>query len=238
MAALLSDSVPSFVLAYLLIIVFSVQLGLLPVAGTGGWEHRILPILTLARATTASLMRLTRSSMLEVLGEDYVRTARAMGLPSYAVVFKHALKNALIPVVTVAALVFAGFVTGTVIVETIFAWPGVGKFVVDGRGTSPSTARALIVLPQPDSPTTATVSPGKTSKLTSFTARTVPSGVANSTQRSATDRTGSRLSDCPGVGLSAPDVRGEGAAAGRPWAWSPLTVARSYSHLISACDTY
>lgn len=130
-AALTSDSVPSFVLAYLFIIVFSVELGLLPVAGRGGLEHLVLPVLTLALATTASLMRLTRSSLLEVLGEDYVRTARAMGLRWGTIVFKHALRNALIPVVTVAALVFAGFVTGTVIVETVFAWPGVGKFVVD-----------------------------------------------------------------------------------------------------------
>lgn len=130
-AALVSDSVPSFVLAYLLIIVFSVQLGLLPVAGKGGWEHLVLPVVTLALATTASLMRLTRSSFLEVLGEDYVRTARAMGLRWRTIVFRNALKNALIPVVTVAALLFAGFVTGTAIVETVFAWPGVGKFVVD-----------------------------------------------------------------------------------------------------------
>ncbi|MPZ66454.1 MAG: ABC transporter permease subunit [Pseudonocardiaceae bacterium] len=130
-AALVSDSVPSFVLAYLLIIVFSVQLGLLPVAGKGGWDHLVLPVLTLALATTASLIRLTRSSFLEVLGEDYVRTARAMGLHWRTIVFRNALKNALIPVVTVAALLFAGFVTGTAIVETVFAWPGVGKFVVD-----------------------------------------------------------------------------------------------------------
>lgn len=129
-AALLGDSVPSFVLAYVLIIVFSVNLGLLPVAGRGGWEHLVLPVLTLGLATTASLMRLTRSSLLEVLREDYVRTARAMGLPRRTVI-RHALKNALIPVVTVAALIFAGFVTGTVIVETVFAWPGVGKYVVD-----------------------------------------------------------------------------------------------------------
>lgn len=130
-AALLSDSVPSFVLAYLLIIIFSVNFGLFPVAGRGGWQHMVLPILTLALATTASLMRLTRSSLLEVLGEDYVRTARAMGLRWRTIIFSHSLKNALIPVVTIAALIFAGFVTGTVIVETIFAWPGVGKFVVD-----------------------------------------------------------------------------------------------------------
>jgi peptide/nickel transport system permease protein len=129
--ALVSDSVPSFVLAYLLIIVFSVQLGLLPVAGQGGLEHLVLPVLTLALATTASLMRLTRSSLLEVLGQDYVRTARAMGLRRRTVVFRHALKNALIPVVTLAALLLAGFLTGVVIIETVFAWPGVGKFVVD-----------------------------------------------------------------------------------------------------------
>lgn len=129
--ALLGDSVPSFVLAYVLIIVFSVTLGLLPVAGRGGLDHLVLPVLTLALTTTATLMRLTRSSLLEVLGQDYIRTARAMGLHARTIVFRYALKNALIPVVTVAGLLFASFVTGTVIVETVFAWPGIGKFVVD-----------------------------------------------------------------------------------------------------------
>ncbi len=131
LAALVGDSVPSFVLAYLLIIVFSVTLNLLPVAGRGTWQHFVLPSLTLGLATTASIMRLTRSSLLEVLGEDYVRTARAMGLPRRTVVVRHALRNALIPVVTVAALVLAGFATGTVIVEYVFGWPGVGRFAVD-----------------------------------------------------------------------------------------------------------
>lgn len=130
-SALVGDSVPSFVLAYLLIIVFSVTLNLLPVAGRGTWQHLVLPSLTLGLATTASIMRLTRSSLLEVLGEDYVRTARAMGLPRRTVVVRHALRNALIPVVTVAALVLAGFATGTVIVEYVFGWPGVGRFAVD-----------------------------------------------------------------------------------------------------------
>ncbi len=129
--ALLGDSVPSFVLAYLLIIIFSVSLRLLPVAGRGGIEHLVLPVLTLALATTASLMRLTRSSLLDVLGEDYVRTARAMGLPERTVIARYALKNALVAVVTVAGLLFAGFITGIVIVETVFAWPGVGRYVVD-----------------------------------------------------------------------------------------------------------
>ena len=130
-ASLLGDSIPSFVLAYLLIIIFSVSLGVLPVAGRGGIDHLVLPVLTLALATTATLMRLTRSSLLEVLGEDYVRTARAMGLPERAVIVRYALKNALIAVVTVAGLLFAGFITGIVIVETVFAWPGVGRYVVE-----------------------------------------------------------------------------------------------------------
>lgn len=132
-AALFGESMPSFVLAYLLIIVFAVTLGLVPVSGRGRGEliYYVLPVTTLALATMASLMRLTRSSMLEVLGEDYIRTARAMGLRWRTIVCRHALKNALIPVVTVGALIFAGFVTGTVIIEIVFSWPGVGKFVVD-----------------------------------------------------------------------------------------------------------
>lgn len=131
LVALVSDSVPTFVLAYLLILVLSVQGGLLPVAGRGTWQHLVLPVLTLALATTATLMRLTRSSLLEVLGEEYVRSACARGLPPRIVVFRHALRNALVPVVTVAGVVLGGFVTGAVIVETIFAWPGVGTYVVD-----------------------------------------------------------------------------------------------------------
>ena len=128
--ALVGDSLPSFVLAYLLIIVFSVYLGLLPVAGRGGWEHLVLPSVTLGLLTTARLMRLTRSSLLEVLEEDYVRTARAMGLRESTVIFRQALKNALIPVVTLAGVVFGGFVTGAIIIETVFGWPGIGQLLV------------------------------------------------------------------------------------------------------------
>lgn len=129
--ALVGDSVPAYWLAYLLIILFAVKLKLLPVAGRGTWQHYVLPAVTLGVGTTATMMRLTRSSLLEVLGEDYVRTARAKGVRGMRVVNHHALRNALIPVVTVAGLVLGSFVTGTVIVETVFAWPGVGKFVVD-----------------------------------------------------------------------------------------------------------
>lgn len=131
LSALFLASVPSFVLGYLLIIVFSVKLGWLPVAGRGTWQHLVLPASTLGLATTASMMRLMRSSLLDVLGEDYVITARAMGLRERSVVGRYALKNAMIPVVTLAGLVFGFFVTGTVIIETVFAWPGLGKFVVD-----------------------------------------------------------------------------------------------------------
>lgn len=130
-AALLGDSIPAYWLGYLLIILFSVHLGLLPVAGAGSWQHLVLPAVTLGMGTTAVLMRLTRSSLLEVLGEDYVRTARAKGLRERTVIAPHALKNALIPVVTVAGIVFGHFLTGAVIVETVFSWPGVGKYVID-----------------------------------------------------------------------------------------------------------
>ncbi|MGI9119509.1 MAG: nickel ABC transporter permease [Acidimicrobiales bacterium] len=129
--ALVGDSLPSFVLAYLLIIVFSVGLGILPVSGRGTWRHLVLPSLTLGLATTASLMRLTRSSLLEVLGEDYVRTARAMGLHRRTIILRYALRNALVPLVTYGAVIFGVLVTSTVIVETVFGWPGIGKFVVD-----------------------------------------------------------------------------------------------------------
>jgi peptide/nickel transport system permease protein len=129
--ALLGASMPGFWVAYLLILLFAVKLQLLPVAGKGTWQHLILPSVTLGLAACASLMRLTRSEMLEVLGQDFIRTSRAKGLGQRAVVIRHALRNALIPVMTVAGMRFAGLLGGAVIVETIFAWPGIGKFVVD-----------------------------------------------------------------------------------------------------------
>jgi peptide/nickel transport system permease protein len=131
LVALAGASLPSFWLAFLLIIVFAVQLRMLPVAGRGTARHLVLPAITLGFALAAPLTRLTRSSMLEVLGEDFVRTARAKGLHEGAVVVRHALRNALIPVVTVAGMSFGHLLGGAVIVETVFAWPGVGKLVVD-----------------------------------------------------------------------------------------------------------
>lgn len=129
--ALVFESIPTFALAYLLIIVLSVQLGLLPVAGRGTPQHLVLPIMTLTLATCATMMRLMRSSMLDVLHEGHMRTARAIGLRPRTVIWRWALKNAIGPVITLAGLVLAGFVTGTVIVETVFAWPGLGRYVVD-----------------------------------------------------------------------------------------------------------
>lgn len=129
--ALIGASIPSFWLAYLLIILFAVQLRILPVAGASELRNIVLPALTLAIGAAASLTRLTRSAMLEELYQDYVRTARSKGLRERAVVVRHALRNALIAIVTVTGIRLAALLGGAVIVETIFAWPGIGKYVVD-----------------------------------------------------------------------------------------------------------
>jgi len=128
---LLGASLPSYWLAYLLILVFALWLGWLPVAGREGAGAIVLPALTLGLGAAASLLRLTRSSMLEVLGEDYIRAARAKGLGERAVVWRHALRNALIPVVSVTGITFGHLLGGAVIVEHIFAWPGVGSLLVN-----------------------------------------------------------------------------------------------------------
>jgi len=129
--ALVGVSMPNFWLGTLLMLVFSLYMNWLPVCGYGGIEHLVLPAITLGTGITAILTRLTRSSMLEVLEQDYIRTARAKGLSENIVILKHALKNAFIPVVTMAGLQFGRLLEGAVIVETIFAWPGIGKTLVD-----------------------------------------------------------------------------------------------------------
>ncbi len=131
LGALVGASIPSFWLAYLLIIFFAVQLKLLPVAGSTTPQHMVLPALTLAIGAGATLTRLTRSAMLEELSREYVRTARSKGLAERAVVVGHALRNALVAIVTVTGIRLAALLGGAVIVETIFAWPGIGKYVVD-----------------------------------------------------------------------------------------------------------
>lgn len=128
--ALIGQAMPTFWLGIMLILIFSVGLQLLPSSGRGGVANLILPALTLGLFTTARIMRLTRSGMLEVLGQDYVRTARAKGVSEPRVVWKHALKNAGIPVVTIVGLELGTLLGGAVITETIFAWPGVGRLSV------------------------------------------------------------------------------------------------------------
>ncbi|HXG93247.1 MAG TPA: ABC transporter permease [Blastocatellia bacterium] len=131
LVALLGISLPSFALGPLLVLLFSVQLGITPVAGTGSLVNLILPAVTLGAALSAILTRIVRSSVLEELGEDYVRTARAKGLPERRVIYKHVLKNGLIPVVTVLGLQFGVLLAGAIITERVFAWPGIGSLLVD-----------------------------------------------------------------------------------------------------------
>ena len=128
--ALLGQSMPTFWLGIMLILFFSVSLNLLPSSGRGTLEHLILPAVTLGLFTTARITRLTRSGMLEVLNQDYIRTARAKGVSDPPVVWKHALKNAAIPIVTIVGIELGTLLGGSVITETIFAWPGVGRLSV------------------------------------------------------------------------------------------------------------
>ncbi len=128
--ALLGQAMPTFWLGIMLILVFSVRLNWLPSSGRGSLEHLILPAITLGLFSTARITRLTRSGMLEVLGQDYIRTARAKGMGEPPVVWKHALKNASIPIVTIVGIELGTLLGGSVITETIFAWPGVGRLSV------------------------------------------------------------------------------------------------------------
>jgi peptide/nickel transport system permease protein len=130
--ALLGAAMPSFWLGPLLIIAFAIELQILPVSGRGGVAHLVLPACTLGVGMAAILTRMTRASVLECVGEDYVRTARAKGVGRVRVLARHALANALAPVVTILGLQFGALLAGTVITETIFAWPGVGRLTVEG----------------------------------------------------------------------------------------------------------
>jgi peptide/nickel transport system permease protein len=128
--AVVGQGVPFFWLGLMLILVFGVELRLFPTGGYGGFQHLVLPSLTLAGYIGASTARLARSSMLEVLGRDYMRTARAKGLPLHVVVLKHGLRNAAIPLVTFLGLQMGLLLGGTVVVEEIFGWPGVGRLLL------------------------------------------------------------------------------------------------------------
>lgn len=129
--AIAGVSVPAMTLGPLLIWGFALNLGILPVARWGSWEHTVLPAFTLGIGSAAIIARLTRASMLQIVKEDYIRTARSKGLSEQKVMIKHALRNALIPVITIIGPLFAALITGSMVVELIFAIPGLGRFFVD-----------------------------------------------------------------------------------------------------------
>lgn len=127
-------SIPNFALGPILILVFSVILGWLPVSGRGGILHLVLPAFTLGAALAAILTRMVRTSVIEELSADYIRTARAKGLTESAVLFRHAFRNALIPILTILGLQFGTLLAGTIVTESIFAWPGIGRLAVQAIG--------------------------------------------------------------------------------------------------------
>ncbi|HEV8471273.1 MAG TPA: ABC transporter permease [Methylomirabilota bacterium] len=128
--ALVGQSAPTFFLGILFILLLSLKAGLLPTSGRGDWTHLVLPALTLGAFAMASIARLTRSALLEVLRQDYVRTARAKGVREWAVVAKHALRNAAIPILTITGLQLGTLLGGAVVTETVFAWPGIGRLAI------------------------------------------------------------------------------------------------------------
>jgi len=146
--ALAGLSMPVFWSGLMLILLFAVMLGWLPAVGTGSWAHLILPAVTLGLTSAAIIARMTRSSMLEVLRSDYIRTARAKGLAEATVVNRHALRNALIPVITVVGLQTGNLLSGAVLTESVFAWPGVGRLMVEGIQTRdyPIVQAAVLVV--------------------------------------------------------------------------------------------
>ncbi len=146
--ALLGVSMPNFWLGLMLILVFSVTLGWLPSGGFMGMSSLILPALTLGTGSAAIITRMTRSSMLEVIRQDYIRTARAKGVAENAVINRHALKNALIPVITVIGLQFGYLLGGAVLTETVYSWPGVGRMMVDAirQKDTPTVLGAVVFL--------------------------------------------------------------------------------------------
>ena len=127
-------SFPNFALGPILILFFAIRLGLLPVSGAGTFAHLVLPAVTMGSALAAILTRMVRTSMLEELGHDYVRTARAKGLPERVVVYRHALRNAMLPIITVLGLQFGALLAGAIVTEKIFSWPGIGRLTIDAIG--------------------------------------------------------------------------------------------------------
>lgn len=133
--ALLGVSVPVFWSGFLLMTYFALELGWLPASGRGSWRHLVLPALTLGLSSAAFIARISRASVIEALGQDHVRTARAKGVAPRRVVLRHALRNAMLPIVTVVGLQLGGLLGGAVLTESVFAWPGVGRMLVEAIGT-------------------------------------------------------------------------------------------------------
>jgi peptide/nickel transport system permease protein len=127
-------SFPNFALGPILILLFAIKLGWLPVSGSGTVANLVLPAITMGGALAAILTRMVRTSMLEELGQDYIRTARAKGLPERTVVYRHALRNAMIPIITVLGLQFGALLAGAIVTETIFSWPGIGRLTIQAIG--------------------------------------------------------------------------------------------------------
>ncbi len=135
LGSLSAVALPNFWLGPLLIMLFSIELGWLPVSGRGGWAHLVLPAFTLGASMAGILTRMTRASVLETVGEEYIRTARAKGAPESTVFAKHALRNALTPVLSLLGLQLGALLAGSVITETIFAWPGIGRLTLEAIET-------------------------------------------------------------------------------------------------------
>ena len=144
--ALLGQSLPSFWLGLMLMWVFAVMLGWLPTSGRGTFQHMILPGVALGYLPVAAVMRLTRSSMLEVLDSEYVKLARIKGVPEYKVIWKHCLRNAAIAPLTYFGLILGGAMTGSVVIETVFSWPGVGLLAIDAlRGRDFQVVQSVVL---------------------------------------------------------------------------------------------
>lgn len=147
-ASLITVSTPSFFLALILMLIFCLKLMWLPSIGMDTWKGAILPIVTLGATAIGSIARTTRSAMLDVIHQDYIRTSRSRGVPERVVIYSHAFKNALIPILTAVGLRFGGLLAGATLVETVFSIPGVGRFVVDAVGNRdyPAVQGSVLVL--------------------------------------------------------------------------------------------
>jgi peptide/nickel transport system permease protein len=144
--ALLGQAMPNFWLGLVLIIIFSVKLKWLPTGGSGSVQHLILPAITLAAFSLAAITRLMRSTMIDVLSSDFIRTARAKGLGEYTILIRHALRNGLLPVVTVIGIQVGALISGAIVIETVFSWPGMGRLIIQSINNADYPVIQLIII--------------------------------------------------------------------------------------------